>query len=74
MEFDREGYRMVELVLTWDVVEKNIEIMFEKVKSDEKLRAALINLFKTDITRYLDLMDAWERKNFTEYFRKWRGK
>jgi len=63
---------MAEVVLTWDVVEKNLELMLEKVKSDEKLRDSLINLFETNVERYLDLMGAWERKNFTKYFQKWR--
>ena len=71
MEFNRERHRMAGLVLTWDVVEKNIELILEKVKKDEILKEGLINLFKTNIRRYLDLMDAWERKNFTEYYRKW---
>jgi len=62
---------MAGLVLTWDVVEKNIELILEKVKKDEILKEGLINLFKTNVRRYLDLMDAWERKNFTEYYRKW---
>jgi len=62
---------MAEVVLTWNLVEKNLEFMLEKVKSDEKLRDCLINLFKTNIERYLDLMDVWERKNMALYLKKW---
>jgi len=71
MVFDTQRRRMAELVLTWDVVEKNLELMLEKAKSDEKLRECLINLFKTNVERYLDLMDAWERKDMKLYFKKW---
>jgi len=65
---------MAEVVLTWDVVEKNLELMLEKIESDEKLRDSLINLFETNVERYLDLLGAWERKNMVLYLEKWGKK
>jgi|GEM_PF-4016738 len=62
---------MAELLLTWDFVEENIEIIFEKAKSDERVRQALEILYKHNPERFRDLMDAWKSKNFSEYLKKW---
>jgi len=62
---------MAELLLTWDFVEENIEIIFEKAKSDERVRQALEILYKHNPKRFRDLMDAWKSKNFSEYLKKW---
>ena len=62
---------MAELLLTWDFVEENIEIIMEKAKTDERVRQALEILYNHNPARFYDLMKAWKSKNFSEYFKKW---
>ena len=63
---------MVELVLTWNFVEKNIELVFEKMENgDEKTKDAMNRLREINPDRYKDLINAWKNKSFEEYRKKW---
>jgi len=63
---------MVELVLTWGFVEENLELVLERVKrGDKRAFDAMKILFKVNRERFMDLLNAWEKKDFTEYYRKW---